>query len=83
MFGDYKTPIVADPGDEVQIILELTDNRTLERIADSGTYTNFLHRPNDMNLFMQIILMSMEKSVPHIMNGIMLERICFTIMIKQ
>ena len=51
MFDDYKTPIITDPGDEVEIILELTDNRTLERIADSGTYTNFLHRPNDMNLF--------------------------------
>jgi len=51
MFEDYKTPIVTDPGDEVQIILELTDNRTLERIADSGTYTNFLQKPNDMNNF--------------------------------
>ena len=51
MFDDYKTPIIADPGDEVQIILELTDNRTLERIADSGTYTNFLTKPNDMNTF--------------------------------
>jgi hypothetical protein len=51
MFGDVITPIIADPGDEVEIILELTDNRTLERIADSGTYTNFLNRPNDMNNF--------------------------------
>jgi len=51
MFDDYKTPIIADPGDEVEIILELTDNRTLKRIADSGTYTNFLHKPNDMNRF--------------------------------
>jgi len=51
MFDDYKTPIIADPGDEVQIILELTDNRTLKRISDSGTYTNFLHKPNDMNRF--------------------------------
>ena len=51
MFDDDITPIIADPGDEVQIILELTDNRTLERIADSGTYTNFLHKPNDMNTF--------------------------------
>ena len=51
MFGDTVTPIVADPGDEVEIILELTDNRTLERIADSGTYTNFLTKPNDMNTF--------------------------------
>ena len=51
MFGDDITPIIADPGDEVQIILELTDNRTLKRIADSGTYTNFLTKPNDMNRF--------------------------------
>ena len=51
MFDDYKTPIVADPGDEVEIILELTDNRSLERIADSGTYTNFLQKPNNMNNF--------------------------------
>ncbi|MDC0387783.1 DUF2341 domain-containing protein [Nitrosopumilus sp.] len=51
MFDDYKTPIIADPGDKVEIILELTDNRTLERIADSGTYTNFLQKPNDMNTF--------------------------------
>jgi hypothetical protein len=51
MFGDTVTPIVADPGDDVEIILELTDNRTLKRISDSGTYTNFLNKPNDMNLF--------------------------------
>ena len=51
MFDDDITPIIADPGDEVEIILELTDNRTLERIADSGTYTNFLTKPNDMNNF--------------------------------
>ena len=51
MFDDYKTPIIADPGDEVEIILELTDNRTLKRIADSGTYANFLTKPDDMNTF--------------------------------
>jgi len=51
MFGDSITPIVADPGDEIEIILELTDNRTLKTITDSGTYTNFLNKPDDMNLF--------------------------------
>jgi hypothetical protein len=51
MFGDSITPIVADPGDEIEIILELTDNRTLKTITDSGTYTNFLTKPNDMNNF--------------------------------
>jgi len=51
MFGDAVTPIVADPGDKVEIILELTDNRTLKRVYDSGVYTNFLTKPNDMNTF--------------------------------
>jgi len=51
IFDDYKTPIITDPGDDVEIILELTDNRTLEKIADSGTYTNFLYKPDDMNNF--------------------------------
>ena len=41
MFGDL-TPIVADPGDEVEIILD-----PLERVYDSGTYTNFLTKPNE------------------------------------
>ena len=48
---DYKTPIIADPGDKVEIILELTDNRSLKGISDSGTYTNFMNLPKDMNLF--------------------------------
>jgi hypothetical protein len=51
MFDDDIIPIVADPGDEVEIILELTDNRTLKRVYDSATYTNFLTKPNDMNTF--------------------------------
>ena len=51
MFGDTVTSIIADPGDEVEIILELTDNRTLKRVYDSGAYTNFLTKPNDMNNF--------------------------------
>ncbi|MEO2202061.1 MAG: DUF2341 domain-containing protein [Nitrosopumilus sp.] len=51
MFGDGITPIVADPGDDVEIILELTDNRTLKRVYDSATYTNFLTKPHDMNTF--------------------------------
>jgi hypothetical protein len=51
MFGDTVTSIIADPGDDVEIILELTDNRTLKRVYDSGAYTNFLTKPNDMNTF--------------------------------
>jgi hypothetical protein len=48
---DYKTPIVTDPGNEVEIILELTDNRSLKGISDSGTYTNFMNLPKDMDIF--------------------------------
>ena len=39
MFDNFKTPIVADPGDEVEIILELTDNRTLKTIT-AVSYTH-------------------------------------------
>ena len=51
MFGDNVTPINANPGDNVEIILQITDNRSVKKIFDAGTYTNFLERPSDMNLF--------------------------------
>jgi hypothetical protein len=51
MFGDSITPIVADPGDDIEIILEITDNRSVKKISDAGTYTNFIRQPSDMNLF--------------------------------
>jgi len=51
MFGDSITPIVADPGDDIKIILEITDNRSVKKISDAGTYTNFIQQPSDMNLF--------------------------------
>jgi len=51
IFGDSMTPIVADPGDDIEIILEITDNRSVKKILDAGTYTNFIQQPSDMNLF--------------------------------
>ena len=51
MFGDNVTPISANPGDNVEIVLQITDNRSVKKIFDAGTYTNFLERPSDMNLF--------------------------------
>ena len=51
IFGDNVTPISANPGDNVEIILQITDNRSVKKIFDAGTYTNFLERPSDMNLF--------------------------------
>ena len=51
LFGDSVTPIVADPGDDIEIILEITDNRSVKKISDAGTYTNFIRQPSDMNLF--------------------------------
>ena len=51
MFGDNVTPITANPGDNIEIVLQITDNRSVKKIFDVGTYTNFLERPSDMNLF--------------------------------
>ena len=51
VFGNHMTPIIADPGDEIEIVMVITDNRTLKRFIDAGSYTNFKERPNDMNLF--------------------------------
>ncbi|MDC1136726.1 Ig-like domain-containing protein [Nitrosopumilus sp.] len=51
VFGSHMTPIIADPGDEIEIVMVITDNRTLKRFIDAGSYTNFKERPNDMNLF--------------------------------
>ena len=51
VFGNHMTPIIADPGDEVEIVMVITDNRTLKRFIDVGSYTNFKDRPVDMNLF--------------------------------
>ncbi|MCH1607949.1 MAG: DUF2341 domain-containing protein [Nitrosopumilus sp.] len=51
VFGNHMTPIIADPGDEVEIVMVITDNRTLKQFIDVGSYTNFKDRPVDMNLF--------------------------------
>ena len=41
VFGSHMTPIIADPGDEIEIVMVITDNRTLKRFIDAGSYTNF------------------------------------------
>ena len=51
MRDDNITPITANPGDEIEITLDVIDNRYVYTLPTSGIYTNFMERPNDMNLF--------------------------------
>jgi photosystem II stability/assembly factor-like uncharacterized protein len=48
---DEPLHITANVGDEIKIILEITDNRSVHLLPTSGIYTNFMERPNNMNLF--------------------------------
>ena len=48
---DESTNITANVGDEIEIILEITDNKSVHLLPTSGIYTNFMERPNNMNLF--------------------------------
>jgi hypothetical protein len=48
---DNITPITANPGDEIEITLDVIDDKSVHLLPTSGIYTNFMERPNDMNLF--------------------------------
>ena len=45
------TKITANPGDEIEITLNVIDDKSVHLLPTSGIYTNFMERPNDMNLF--------------------------------
>jgi|TARA_B110000467_G_C18319942_1_gene484398 hypothetical protein len=49
--GDELTHITADVGDEISLLLKISDNRTIETIPFVGLYTNFVETPSDMSLF--------------------------------
>jgi hypothetical protein len=51
MRDDNITPITANPGDEIEITLDVIDNKSVHLLPTSGIYTNFMERPNNMNLF--------------------------------
>ena len=51
MLSNNITPITANPGDEIEITLDVIDNMYVYTLPTSGIYTNFMERPNDMNLF--------------------------------
>jgi YVTN family beta-propeller protein len=48
---DESTNITANVGDEIEITLEITDDKSVHLLPTSGIYTNFMEIPNDMNLF--------------------------------
>ena len=51
MRDDNITKITANPGDEIEITLDVIDDKSVHLLPTSGIYTNFMERPNNMNLF--------------------------------
>jgi len=49
--GDDPLHITANVGDKVTILLNVTDNKSIDTIPFAALYTNFEERPSDMNLF--------------------------------
>ena len=48
---DKPIHITANVGDEISIVLKITDNKSIDGITFVGIYTNFIEKPSDMNLF--------------------------------
>ena len=48
--GDEPLHITAHVGDKVTIILNVTDNKSIQTIPYAALYTNFQEKPSDMNL---------------------------------
>jgi hypothetical protein len=49
--GDKPIHITANVGDEISLVLKITDNRSTDTIPFVGLYTNFIEKPSDMSLF--------------------------------
>ena len=48
--GDDPLHITANVGDEVTVILNVTDNKSIQSIPFAGLYTNFEEKPSDMSV---------------------------------
>ena len=49
--GDDPIHITANVGDKVTVILNVTDNKSVQSIPFAALYTNYQEKPNDMNTF--------------------------------
>ena len=49
--GDSPLHITANVGDKVMVILNVTDNKSVDTFRFAGLYTNYQEKPNDMNTF--------------------------------
>ncbi|MDC0388312.1 hypothetical protein OAM17_03100, partial [Nitrosopumilus sp.] len=49
--GDDPLHITANVGDKVTVILNVTDNKSVDTFRFAGLYTNYQEKPNDMNTF--------------------------------
>ena len=48
--GDDPLHIIANVGDKVTVILNVTDNKSIQSIPFAGLYTNFEEKPSDMSV---------------------------------
>lgn len=48
---DEPLHITANVGDKVTVILNVTDNKSVDTFKFAGLYTNYQEKPNDMNIF--------------------------------
>jgi hypothetical protein len=48
---DDPLHITANVGDKITVILNVTDNKSIDTIPFTGLYTNYQDKPNDMSLF--------------------------------
>jgi len=49
--GDESIHITADVGDEVSVLLKITDNMSIDTIPFVGLYTNYVEMPDEMSIF--------------------------------
>ena len=49
--GDDPLHITANVGDKVTVILNVTDNKSIQTIPFAGLYTNYQEKPSDMSAF--------------------------------
>lgn len=49
--GDDPVHITANIGDKVTVMLNVTDNKSIQSITFAALYTNYQERPSDMNVF--------------------------------
>ena len=48
---DSITEVIAEVGDSINVSIKVTDNKSVDTLRAAALYTNFLDKPDDMNLY--------------------------------